>query len=102
MKVREFTASWLQQWDNEGISDEVRADRIGEMVASRDGPRGFFVVSLAGDSALMDRMPHAVVGQLLGADAGVADALEMSCNRPARSGSAAAALNCSGCWNQRR
>ena len=52
----EITATWLQQWENEEISDEVLADRVGEIVASRDGARGFFVVSLAGDSALMDRL----------------------------------------------
>ena len=69
----EITASWLQQWDNEEISDEVLADRIGEMVASRDGARGFFVVSLAGDSALMDRLPDAVVGQLREGGAPVVD-----------------------------
>ena len=63
-QAMEITAAWLQQWENEEISDEVLADRIGEIVASRDGARGFFVVSLAGDSALMDRMPDAVAGQL--------------------------------------
>ena len=72
-QAMEITASWLQQWDNEEISDEVLADRIGEMVVSRDGARGFFVVSLAGDSALMDRLPDAVVGQLRQAGAGVVD-----------------------------
>ena len=65
-QAMEITAAWLQQWDNEEISDEVLADRIGEMVASRDGARGFFVVSLAGESVLMDRLPDAVVGQLRG------------------------------------
>ena len=34
-QAMEITAAWLQQWDNEEISDEVLADRIGEMVASR-------------------------------------------------------------------
>ena len=58
-------------WENEEMSDEVLADRIGEMVAGRDGARGFFVVSLAGDSALMDRLPDAVVGQLRNAGEGV-------------------------------
>ena len=62
-QAMEITASWLQQWDNEEISDEVLADRISEIVISRDGARGFFVVSLAGDSAQMDRLPDAVVGQ---------------------------------------
>ena len=72
-QAMEITAAWLQQWDNEEISDEVLADRIGEMVASRDGARGFFVVSLAGDSALMDRLPDPVVGQLRAAGEGVVD-----------------------------
>ena len=40
-QAMEITATWLQQWDNEEISDEVLADRIGEMVASRDGARIF-------------------------------------------------------------
>ena len=72
-QAMEITAAWLQQWENEEISDEVLADRIGEIVASRDGARGFFVVSLAGDSALMDRMPDAVAGQLRSAGRGVVD-----------------------------
>ena len=58
-QAMEIRAAWLQQWENEEISDEVLADRIGEMVASRDGARGFFVVSLAGESVLMDRLPDA-------------------------------------------
>ena len=72
-QAMEITAAWLQHWENEEMSDEVLADRIGEMVASRDGARGFFVVSLAGDSALMDRLPDAVVGQLRAAGSGVVD-----------------------------
>ena len=72
-QAMEITAAWLQHWENEEMSDEVLADRIGEMVASRDGARGFFVVSLAGDSALMDRLPDAVVGQLRSAGAEVVD-----------------------------
>ena len=72
-QAMEITATWLQQWDNEEISDEVLADRIGEMVASRDGARGFFVVTLAGDSALMDRIPDVVAGQLRSAGRDVVD-----------------------------
>ena len=72
-QAMEITATWLQQWDNEEISDEVIADRIGEMVASRDGARGFFVVTLAGDSAFMDRMPDVVAGQLRSAGRSVVD-----------------------------
>jgi hypothetical protein len=72
-QAMEITATWLQQWDDEEISDEVLADRIGEMVASRDGARGFFVVTLAGDSALMDRIPDVVAGQLRSAGRDVVD-----------------------------
>jgi len=72
-QAMEITATWLQQWENEEISDEVLADRVGEIIASRDGARGFFVVSLAGDSALMDRLPDPVVGQLRAGGAGVVD-----------------------------
>ena len=60
-EAMEIAAGWMTQWDNEEISDEVIADRVAELVASRDGARGFFVVSLAGDSALMDRLPEALV-----------------------------------------
>ena len=53
----EITAQWLRLWEEGELSDEVLADRFAELVASRDGARGFFVVSLAGDSPLMDRLP---------------------------------------------
>ena len=44
-----------------------------ELVASRDGARGFFVVSLVGDCPLMDRLPEPLVLQLRAAGAGVVD-----------------------------
>lgn len=72
-QAMEIAASWLQQWDGEEISDEVLADRVAELVASRDGARGFFVVSLAGDGALMDRLPEPLVIKLRDAGAGVVD-----------------------------
>ena len=50
----EITAQWLNLWEAGELSDEVLADRVAELVASRDGARGFFVISLAGDSPLMD------------------------------------------------
>ena len=72
-QAMEIAAMWLQQWDQEEISDEVIADRVGELVESRDGARGFFVISLAGDSALMDRLPEALVGKLRSCGEGVVD-----------------------------
>jgi hypothetical protein len=72
-QAMEITAQWLGLWENGELSDEVLADRIAELVASRDGGRGFFVVSLAGDCPLMDRLPEPVVLQLRAAGAGVVD-----------------------------
>lgn len=72
-QAMEITAQWLALWEQGELSDEVLADRVGELVASRDGARGFFVVSLAGDCPLMDRMPEALVLQLRAAGEGVVD-----------------------------
>ena len=72
-EAMEIAAGWMTQWDQEEISDEVMADLVGELIASRDGARGFFVVSLAGDSALMDRLPDALVIKLREAGDGVVD-----------------------------
>ena len=69
----EITAQWLGLWENGELSDEVLADRVGELVISRDGGRGFFVVSLAGDCPLMDRLPDPLVMQLRAAGEGVVD-----------------------------
>ena len=72
-QAMEITAQWLQLWEHGELSDEVLADRVAELVASRDGARGFFVVSLAGDSPLMDRLPDPVVLALRGGGDGVVD-----------------------------
>ena len=63
-QAMEITAQWLNLWEAGELSDEVLADRVAELVASRDGARGFFVISLAGDSPLMDRLPDPLQLQL--------------------------------------
>ncbi len=72
-QAMEITAQWLGLWESGELSDEVLADRVGELVASRDGARGFFVVALAGDAPLMDRLPEPLVLQLRAAGDGVVD-----------------------------
>jgi len=72
-QAMEISAQWLQLWEQGELSEEVLADRVAELVASRDGARGFFVVSLAGDSPLMDRLPDPVVLALRLAGDGVVD-----------------------------
>ena len=72
-QAMEITAQWLGLWESGQLSDEVLADRVGELVTSRDGARGFFVVSLAGDCPLMDRLLDPLVLQLRAAGDGVVD-----------------------------
>ncbi|MEB3296799.1 MAG: hypothetical protein VKL23_04615 [Cyanobacteriota bacterium] len=72
-QAMEITAQWLALWERGELSDEVLADRVGELVSSRDGGRGFFVVSLAGECPLMDRLPEPVVLQLRAAGEAVVD-----------------------------
>ncbi|NDG74803.1 MAG: hypothetical protein EBX49_05575 [Synechococcaceae bacterium WB8_1B_136] len=72
-QAMEITAQWLGLWEGGELSDEVLADRVAELVESRDGARGFFVVALAGDCPLMDRLPEPLVLALRGAGAGVVD-----------------------------
>lgn len=72
-EAMEITAQWLTLWEAGEISDEVLADRVAELVASRDGGRGFFVVALAGDTPLLDRLPEPLVLQLRAAGEGVVD-----------------------------
>ena len=55
---------WCKSWENEEISDEVISDRIGELIKTEEGARGFFVVSLSIDCPLMDRLPDALIFQL--------------------------------------
>ena len=55
---------WCKSWENDEISDEVISDRIGELIKTAEGARGFFVVGLSIDCPLMDRLPDALIFQL--------------------------------------
>ena len=55
---------WCKSWENDEISDEVISDRIGELIKTIEGARGFFAVSLSIDCSLMDRFPDALIFQL--------------------------------------
>jgi hypothetical protein len=69
----EITGRWLAAWEAGELSEEVLADRVAQLVASRDGARGFFVVALAGDSPLLDRLPEPLLLQLRRAGAPLID-----------------------------
>ncbi len=72
-QAMEIAVQWIGLWEAGELSDEVLADRARELVASRDGARGFFVVSLTGEAPLLDRLPEALVIALRQAGAGVVD-----------------------------
>ncbi|MEA5416543.1 hypothetical protein [Synechococcus sp. BA-132 BA5] len=72
-QAMEIAAQWIGLWEGGELSDEVLADRVGELVASRDGARGFFVVSLTGEAPLLDRLPEALLVALRQVGAGVVD-----------------------------
>jgi hypothetical protein len=72
-QAMEIAAQWIGLWEAGELSDEVLADRVGELVVSRDGARGFFVVSLTGEAPLLDRLPEALVAALRQAGEGVVD-----------------------------
>jgi len=63
-QAMDATMIWCKSWENNEISDEVIADRIGELIKTIDGARGFFVISLSIDCPLMDRLPDALIFQL--------------------------------------
>jgi len=69
----EITGRWLAAWEAGELSDEVLADRVAQLVAHREGARGFFVVALAGDSPLLDRLPEPLLLQLRRAGAPLID-----------------------------
>ena len=49
-EAMEAAALWCGAWEQGDLSDEVLADKVADLVASRDGARGFFVVSLPAEN----------------------------------------------------
>ncbi|WP_320677219.1 hypothetical protein [Prochlorococcus sp. MIT 1300] len=55
---------WCKSWEKGELSDEVLADRVSELIETRDGARGFFVITLATDLTVIDRLPEPLILQL--------------------------------------
>ena len=72
-QAMDATMLWCKSWENDEISDEVISDRIGELIKTVEGARGFFVVSLSIDCPLMDRLPDALIFQLRSSEEIVVD-----------------------------
>ena len=60
-----ITAKWCKEWGEDLLSDEVLADRIAELIKTKNGLRGFFAYALSDkDCFLLDKLPFAIVFKL--------------------------------------
>tara|TARA_B100000700_G_C14885908_1_gene780338 strand:- start:580 stop:1113 length:534 start_codon:yes stop_codon:yes gene_type:complete len=59
-----FSMVWCNAWQDGELSDEVLADKIGELLKTSQGARGFLAIGLASDCPLMDRLPDSIIFQL--------------------------------------
>ena len=57
-----ITKDWCKEWEDELLSDEVFADRISELLQTKNGIRGFFAYSLSDEECtLLDKLPTALI-----------------------------------------
>ncbi len=57
-----ISALWCQEWSKELLSDEVLADRIAELIKTKNGLRGFFAYALSDiNCSLLDKLPSSLI-----------------------------------------
>ena len=57
-----ISSKWCQEWGQDLLSDEVLADRISEIIRTKNGLRGFFAYSLSDTNCyLLDKLPSALI-----------------------------------------
>ena len=60
-----ISAQWCKEWEEELLSEEVLADRIAELIKTKNGMRGFFAYALSDqDCYLLDKLPFSIVFKL--------------------------------------
>ena len=60
-----ISAQWCKEWGEDILSEEVLADRIAELIKTRNGLRGFFAYSLSDkDCFLLDKLPFSLIYKL--------------------------------------
>ena len=53
---------WCKEWEEELLSDEVLADRVAELVKTKNGLRGFFAYALSDiNCSLLDKLPSSLI-----------------------------------------
>ena len=60
-----ISAQWCKEWEEDLLSDEVLADRIAELIKTKNGLRGFFAYALSDkDCFLLDKLPFSLIYKL--------------------------------------
>ena len=60
-----ISAQWCKEWEDELLSEEVLADRVAELIKTKNGLRGFFAYTLSvQDCYLLDKLPFSLVFKL--------------------------------------
>ena len=61
-----ISAQWCKEWREDLLSEEVLADRIAELLKTKNGLRGFFAYALSdSDCYLLDKLPFPLVVKLI-------------------------------------
>ncbi len=60
-----ISAQWCKEWGEDLLSEEVLADRVAELIKTKNGLRGFFAYALSDqDCYLLDKLPFSIVFKL--------------------------------------
>ena len=60
-----ISAEWCKEWEEDLLSEEVLADRIAELIKTKNGRRGFFAYALSNkDCYLLDQLPFSLMFKL--------------------------------------
>ena len=60
-----ISAQWCKEWEEELLSEEVLADRVAELIKTKNGLRGFFAYALSDQNCyLLDKLPFSFVFKL--------------------------------------
>ena len=60
-----ISAQWCKEWGEDLLSEEVLADRVAELIKTKNGLRGFFAYALSDkDCYLLDELPFSFIFKL--------------------------------------
>ena len=60
-----ISAKWCKEWSEDLLSEEVLADRIAELIKTKNGLRGFFAYALSDKNCfLLDKLPFSLIYKL--------------------------------------